>query len=96
MPKIPYGQVGKVTESGNNTIRELANCDFFTAKLISLKDILTINKTDSFVSLVVLEGSAKLSWDSQELPLKKGDSIFIPAALQVNLIGEAEILYSCV
>lgn len=96
VPKMPYGQVGKITEYENNTIRELAKCDFFTANLISLKDILTINKTDSFVSLVILEGNAKLSWENQDLPLKKGDSIFIPAALQVKLIGEAEILYSCV
>ncbi|MBQ4119806.1 MAG: class I mannose-6-phosphate isomerase [Clostridia bacterium] len=96
IPKMPYGQVGKVTQNGKNRIRELAKCDFFTAELLSLKDAFAVNTNESFVSLVVLEGEAKLVWQEGELQIKKGDSIFIPAAFQVKLIGAAELLCSYV
>ncbi len=96
VPKMPYGQVGKVTQNGKNSIRELAKCDFFTAELINLKDELTINKDDSFISLVVLEGNAKLVYREGELQIKKGDSVFVPASLEVKLIGNAELLCSYV
>lgn len=96
VPKMPYGQVGKITKKGKNSVRELAKCDLFTAQLIKLKDEFAINTNDSFISLVVLNGNAKLVYQDNELQIKKGDSIFIPALLKTKLIGNAEILCSYV
>lgn len=96
VPKMPYGQVGVVTKDGNNSVRELARCDFFTAKILNVKDEFTIDKSDSFASLVVLDGNATLSFENEKLELKKGDSVFIPAVVSVTLTGDAEILYSYV
>ena len=96
VPKMPYGQVGVVTKDGNNSVRELAKCDFFTAKILNVKDEFTIDKSDSFASLVVLDGNATLSFENEKLELKKGDSVFIPAVVSVTLTGDAEILYSYV
>ena len=36
------------------------------------------------------------TWNNGEIKAKKGDSIFIPAGLETNLCGNANILYSCV
>ena len=49
---------------------------------------------DSFVSLIVLTGNAIIMWNDEEINIKKGDSIFIPANLKTKLKGNAEILYS--
>ena len=93
-PQIPYGNIGKVISNGNNIIRELAVCDKFSAKLLNLNERMDIYSSDSFVSLIVLDGNAIIKWNDGEINAKKGDSIFIPANLKTKLKGNAEILYS--
>lgn len=95
-PKIPYGNIGKVTIEGKNSIRELAVCDKFTVKLISLEEPMSINSTESFISLILLDGMANINWGYGEVNAKKGDSIFIPTGLQLEIKGSAKILYSCI
>lgn len=96
VPTLPYGQVGEVKVNGKDTVRELAKCDLFSAKLMTIKEKATMNTAESFVSLVVLDGNAKLSWIDGELNIKKGDSLFIPAGFNIAITGEAEILCSYV
>ncbi len=93
-PTIPYGQVGQVTKIGNNTNRELASCDLFTASVLDLVDSYEICEKDSFVSLVMLDGEVTVKWEENEINAQKGDSIFVPANFKVNLIGKAQILCS--
>ena len=95
-PDIPYGNIGQVYVDGNNRIRELAVCDKFSAKLLSLNGKYTISYKDSFISLIVLEGNAAISCKNNTLNITKGDSVFIPAGLEVELSGAADILYSYV
>ena len=95
-PDIPYGNIGQVFVDGNNRIRELAVCDKFSAKLLSLNGKYTISYKDSFISLIVLEGNAAISYKNNTLNITKGDSVFIPAGLEVELSGAADILYSYV
>lgn len=95
-PKIPYGQVGKITRVGNDTVRELAKCDLFTAQLIELRKSFTIQTSESFASLIVLDGNARLSENGNALEIKKGDSIFVPAGFDISLKGNADILISWV
>ena len=95
-PTVPYGQVGEITKIGKNTIRELASCDLFTAKILNLKDKITLSTTESFSSVLVLSGESTVCWENEKLNIKKGDSLFIPAGFNVELSGEAEILYSYV
>ena len=94
MPKIPYGNIGELKTDGKNTVRELTECDKFTAKLIKLNEPMGICSPNSFVSLIILEGNVSIVWDTKEINVVKGDSIFIPAGLKVSLAGQAEILYS--
>ena len=95
-PTLPYGQVGEITENDGEKYRELARCDLFTTGVISLKKSTVINTKESFVSLVVLDGNADIHCKENTIVAKKGDSVFIPANLSVELTGEAEILYSYV
>ncbi len=96
IPKIPYGQVGEVTKVGNNSVRELASCDLFTAGVIDLKDSYEIKSNDGFMSLLILEGDAKITYENGSLDVKKGDSVFLPAGFDVTATGNAQILYSYV
>ncbi len=94
VPSMPYGQIGTVTAVETNTVRELASCRFFTAKLLELREEYPIFEAETFVSLVVLDGAASLSFGTEMLNVKKGESVFIPANLAVTLNGTASILMS--
>ncbi len=72
----------------------LACCDKFTSSLLRVDSKASCGKTDSFVSLVLLEGSAKLHYGEEYLFLSKGDSVFLPAGLLSTVEGDATILYS--
>lgn len=93
-PQIPYGNIGKVISNGNNIIRELAVCDKFSAKLLNLNEPMDIYSSDSFISLIVLDGNAIIKWNDGEINANKGDSIFVPANFKAEIKGKAEILYS--
>ncbi len=91
---VPYGQVGDVLLYPFGTVRELANCNYFCTELIKLDGNVGIYDNDSFVSLIVLNGSAILSYAQGTMKLKKGDSVFLPAGVKVRLSGTAEILHT--
>lgn len=93
-PVRPYGNVGDVTLYPFGTVRELARCDYFTAELIKLDGNVGIYDNESFMSLLITEGEALLSYTGGMMSLKKGDSVFVPATLKVSLIGTAEIIYT--
>ena len=95
-PTSPVGakSIGEVVINENANIRKLASCDLFTADLVELKENFTIENKDSFVSILVLEGDAVLSWDDGNFEIKKGDSVFVPADFKVDVTGKAQILLS--
>ncbi len=93
-PNAPYGNIGKITATDFGSVRNLAECEFFTAKTINLNGETEIISNDSFVSLVVLEGELELLYGGDVLKASKGDSIFIPCDVSTKISGKAEILYS--
>lgn len=93
-PTKPYGAVGDITLYPFGTVRELAKCEYFTTELINLDGNVGIYDNDSFISLLILDGEASLSYTGGMMKLKKGDSVFVPASLKIRLCGAAEILYS--
>ena len=95
-PTIPYGQVGKITNKGKDSYRELARCSLFSTGVIHLKEKFGLESNGSFISLVVLDGKAELLYKGGKMEISKGDSVFVPAGMNVNLVGEAEILSSYV
>ena len=93
-PEEKYGNVGELTLYPFGMVRTLASCDLFTAELLSLNGNAGMCEDDSFISLIVLEGEAVLSYPEGNMRLKKGDSVFVPAGLRFALSGKAEIICS--
>lgn len=76
--------------------RPLASCKYFTTSYVDTRETprLTVD-SDSFLSLLVLEGSGLLRCEAGELHLKKGSSIFLPAGSgEVALSGDARMILS--
>ncbi len=93
-PKLPYGNVGKITEYPYGSVRELAQCDFFTTKILNLNGKTDFKTNNSFISLLALDGELICSFGGESISAKKGQSIFIPAGLSVTISGRAQLLYS--
>ncbi len=72
----------------------LTGCDYFRMTLTEVNGEYTDNACEkSFVSLLVLDGEGKLTSDTQEINLKKGSSIFIPASYgEYKISGKLSIL----
>ncbi len=96
IPAIPYGNVGEIKATDFGYVKDLAECEFFTSKIISLNGETEICCNDSFISLVVLDGEIIVKYNNSTLKAIKGNSIFIPAGLSVDISGISEILYSTI
>ncbi len=94
VPTIPYGNAGKVTNTEFGYIRDLAECDLFTAKLFKIDGETEIFCKESFISLLVLEGELKIEYRGEIKNAQKGSSVFIPAGIRVKTSGNAELIYS--
>lgn len=85
----------QVFEDGNWTETSLAECEYFTVDVLDIKNRAWLNAGgQSFVHLLVTEGEAVFSSAVPDsIPLKKGDSLFIPAGYGgFELTGEAQII----
>lgn len=76
----------------------LAKCKYFTAEKFICTESSEINlNKDSFRSVIVLSGEAKLKLGDTELDIQKGDSIFIPAQDGIAKIsGKCEMIVTYV
>ena len=81
---------------GECSLRKLCECEYFSTSILELKGLFSAEvASDSFVSLLVLEGKGILEFEDAELSFKKGESIFIPAGIgKISLTGTASLLIS--
>lgn len=93
-PTVPYGQVGDVTAIEGGTLRPLASCNLFTADLVNVTGTASFGKEDTFVSLLCLTGDATFQCGDTTFPVKKGDSVFLPAGFTATVAGDAQLLVS--
>ena len=84
----------KKTDFGSE--RELASCNMFKVKLIDLNGKVKLKGDNSFISLLVVEGSFSLKYSLKTVYAKKGDSIFIPCKKAVTIKGNAQIIKTMV
>lgn len=91
-PTKEYGDVGELTLYPFGMVRSLAKCDLFTTDLLSLSGTAGLYEKDSFISLLILEGKANLSYPLGNMNVKKGDSVLIPANMKVILSGDAQVI----
>ena len=88
--KTDYGE----TVAPGRKEKQLADCKYFKVSVTDLDGKTEMAEKDSFVSLLVLEGKAVLRYAGGDMEIKKADSLFIPAGLNIELVGKAKILVS--
>ena len=90
-PTLPY-QPDREVPGGR--IRHLVRCERFCVDAIHLCGLIEEYAGErSFVSLLCLEGEGALLWGENAMPLKKGDSVFVPAGMGLfKLAGMMKIL----
>lgn len=74
----------------------LAECNYFTAEKLSLDGCATIRiDTDSFRSIIVMDGKCTMKCCDEVFDITKGESVFVPAQnTNIELSGNAEIIIS--
>lgn len=97
-PSASADSSGKTIVRNGFTTRTIAQCKYFTTERIEVSSFAEIPvDTESFRSVIVTDGSAKLSVGDTALSVKAGDSIFIPAQnAAVKIDGACGILLSYV
>ena len=85
---------GEMEKHDGYTKQLLTSCDLFTVWNIDVKyNYEAIADENSFVSLVVADGSGKIACGEDTMPAKKGDSFFIPAnAGKFSLDGNLQVI----
>lgn len=74
----------------------LSECPYFTMTSVDVETLYADDADEtSFVSLIVLDGNGKIKCGDEEYDIKKGDSIFIPAASGSYYVsGKVKLLQS--
>ncbi len=70
----------------------LAECDYFTSERWQIDGERVSPAGDSFRALLCLDGDGVLIADGETYPVRRGDSVFLPADVTATLRGNMEIL----
>ncbi len=91
---VNFSAEGKPEKTGDALKTYLTGCQYFKMTRVELDGAYTDAADEtSFVSLLVLDGEGKITSEDGEIALKKGSSIFIPAAKgEYTVSGKLEIL----
>jgi len=97
-PRRPVGPQGETIEKDGYIESLLASCEYFTVREITLKDTFTDNADEtSFRSVLNLTEEAVLFCDGEEMVLKPGDSVFVPAGTgSYTVKGSGKLLVTTV
>lgn len=78
-----YEEYKSLYEEKQNEPVEVVSCPYFTTNILNYTQTLSRSYTrDSFVIHVCVEGAYTLEWAGQQIEVKMGDSILIPASIQ--------------
>lgn len=91
---VNFSPEGAPEKIGDAVKTYLTGCQYFKMTRVELDGSYTDTADEaSFVSLLVLDGEGKITCEEGEIALKKGASIFIPAAKgEFTVSGKLEIL----
>ncbi|MBQ6897440.1 MAG: class I mannose-6-phosphate isomerase [Clostridia bacterium] len=91
---VNFAAEGAPEKTGDAVKTYLTGCQYFKMTKVELDGAYTDTADEtSFVSLLVLDGEGKITSADGEIALKKGSSIFIPAAKgEYTVSGKLEIL----
>ncbi len=73
---------------------DVSECKYFECRMLACDGTADIEVTEeSFVALMVLDGSGRISYEDSDLEFAKGDCIFIPKRnAKMHLSGQASIM----
>lgn len=99
---IAFGEKSQIsTEEGRvniiakgASIQELVRGEYFSIDKIKIMGTYSDKVHNTFTVLSILEGNGKIIHKEKEYQFKKGDSYFIPANLEITLVGQGELLKS--
>lgn len=78
-----YEEYKSLYEEKQNEPVEVVSCPYFTTNILNCTQTLSRSYTmDSFVIHVCVEGAYTLEWAGQQIEVKMGNSILIPASIQ--------------
>jgi mannose-6-phosphate isomerase len=93
---INYNKIETQKKYTNNTNQSntIVDCPYFTTNSLPLDGDLAVNKsTDSFTVYMCIDGFFKIELGQEVFEYKKGDTIFIPAAMNGYVLsGKASLL----
>ena len=92
-PAYPYGAVGETVPCASGTVRPLAACGLFTVELRRVEGEMELGAADSFAALLLLDGEADVTADSETVHMTKGQSALLPEGVTVRVSG-GEWLYT--
>lgn len=98
-PSRPCGRPQAEAERCNGyTALPLAACEYFTVKELEISgEAAFFADEKSFQSLLVLDGDLSLAMDGEQMELKKGESVFVPAeAGEYRLSGTGKVILTTV
>lgn len=75
-------------------VRRLATCPYFTAEVWTVAEEMTLPAIDTFRSLLCLSGAGTLTAHGVDYPVKKGDSVYLPAGSAYTLTDKMDVLVS--
>lgn len=91
---LPYGNIGEMTLYPFGTVRELFVCEKFGCQMLNIDGMFGAYEKNSFISIVVTDGAATVSYPSGNIHIKKGDSLLIPKDTRIKITGKAQFLYT--
>ena len=93
-PERPAGPMGTPETNGCLTNTLLAECEYFTTRLLAVTGSAPLCATaESFHSLLCLDGEGAVLWDGKAAAFQKGDSLFLPAGLgDYRIAGDAQLI----
>ncbi|MGL4568907.1 MAG: type I phosphomannose isomerase catalytic subunit, partial [Fusobacteriaceae bacterium] len=97
---IDFNLTPTITEEENREVTELENCtkhnlvenQYFKIERLDISGEFYAQTDENFKVYSILEGSGKLIHGDRFYPLKTGDTYFIPAGLELYIVGDIQIL----
>ena len=93
-PQTPVGPTEPEQSVAGGSVQPLFACDKFTTAVLTVEGTMSDSvSNESFVSLLTVEGEGTLSYRGETYPLKKGQSVFLPAGMGTyELTGRMQVL----
>ncbi len=92
------GAIAKLTCFTDYQLSVLAQCDLFNVSHFDLAGNCYLNaKSDSFHSILILDGEIAITYGKDSFTVKKGDSLFVPAGMgEYILNGTGEFILTTI